>query len=186
MAIEKIISGGQTGADQGGLEAGKKLGLLTGGTAPFGCRTEKGSQTALLRDTYNLVPNLSRDYPPRTKQNVLDSDGTVLFGDAGSPGSRLTLRLCQQYKKPCLIVPMEALNEELRSKSLIETFRTELGSHLISEERAERWGASNSLPDFIRHNNITVLNVAGNRESKNPGIQERVRNFLIDALKEEK
>ena len=34
MKLRKIISGGQTGVDRAGLEAGKKLNLETGGTAP--------------------------------------------------------------------------------------------------------------------------------------------------------
>ncbi|KKK79999.1 hypothetical protein LCGC14_2827850, partial [marine sediment metagenome] len=38
--------------------------------------------------------------------------------------------------------------------------------------------------NWLEKYNVKVLNVAGNRESKNPGIQARVKAFLIDALKE--
>ena len=41
--ILRIISGGQTGADQGGLRAGAALGLDTGGWIPFGFRTDTGA-----------------------------------------------------------------------------------------------------------------------------------------------
>ena len=40
------------------------------------------------------------------------------------------------------------------------------------------------LLELIEWHNVKVLNVAGNRESKNSGIQERVRRFLVNALRE--
>lgn len=45
--IEKIVSGGQTGADQGGLEAAEELGIPTGGWAPAGYYTEQGKHKTL-------------------------------------------------------------------------------------------------------------------------------------------
>ena len=43
----RVISGGETGADQGGMEAAIDLGLPTGGTAPPNFRTESGPNMAL-------------------------------------------------------------------------------------------------------------------------------------------
>jgi hypothetical protein len=40
MIPNKIISGGQTGADQGGLEGARLLGIQTGGTAPYNWMTD--------------------------------------------------------------------------------------------------------------------------------------------------
>ncbi len=42
MMVRKIISGGQTGADRGGLLAGEALKIETGGTAPPIFMTELG------------------------------------------------------------------------------------------------------------------------------------------------
>ncbi|MFZ8324119.1 YpsA SLOG family protein, partial [Staphylococcus aureus] len=42
MKLKKVISGGQTGADQAGLRAGKAAGLETGGMVPKGCLTDDG------------------------------------------------------------------------------------------------------------------------------------------------
>jgi Circularly permutated YpsA SLOG family len=39
MLLKKIISGGQTGADQAGLRTAKRLGIETGGWMPQGWRT---------------------------------------------------------------------------------------------------------------------------------------------------
>lgn len=100
MALTKIISGGQTGADQAGLAAAKLLGLETGGTAPFGYRTDAGPNRKLLRDTYGLKESLSREYQPRTIVNVRESDGTVVFGNLDSPGTKLTIAQCIKQDKP--------------------------------------------------------------------------------------
>ena len=98
--LKKIISGGQTGADQGGLEIGKELGLKTGGTAPWNWMTASGPRQTLL-ESYGLVvgPYDPWTYPQRTLMNVLDGDGTALFGNLDSPGCRLTIKYCKLYGK---------------------------------------------------------------------------------------
>ena len=149
--ITKIISGGQTGADQAGLDAAKAIGIETGGTAPPNYRTEKGSEDYLLKTYYGLTegePDRTI-YRKRTRQNIIDSDGTIIFGDRNSTGSRLTVNICQQLKKPYIINP---------------------GCIFFL-----RWAIEN---------NIQVLNVAGNRESKNPGIHSKVYKYLTDTLGE--
>jgi hypothetical protein len=102
--LKQIISGGQTGADLAGLEAARALNIPTGGTAPRGYRCEGPGgcdSNNLNLKQYGLVEHTSRQYPPRTKQNVLDSDGTVWFGlILGSKGFHLTDRLCKQHNKP--------------------------------------------------------------------------------------
>lgn len=105
--LRKIISGAQTGADQAGLVAAEALGLERGGTVPKGRRTSIGplSDNEMIR--WNLVEHESPRYPPRTACNIRDSDGTVLFGNIGSPGSRLTVRLCRAHKKPFLTNPRD-------------------------------------------------------------------------------
>lgn len=146
MTLKKIISGGQTGADQGGLEAGRELGLRVGGTAPMGWRTEDGPKPKLLM-SYGLAECGFPGYPARTRINVQNSDLTVVFGNPSSPGSRLTLNLCIQLKKYHLLNPVQ-----------------------------------DELAKFIGDKSIITLNVAGNRESKSPGIQKRVREYLVKEL----
>lgn len=145
MPVIKIISGGQDGADRGGLDAAIELGLLTGGMAPRGYRTDKGPDPTLKQ--YGLTEHSSYAYPPRTKWNVVTSDGTLIMGNTTSPGSALTIRTAVELGKYCIMNPS------------IEAFRV-----------------------WVAKNNIKVLNVAGNRESTNPGIHDRVVDFLVEAL----
>ena len=42
--------------------------------------------------------------------------------------------------------------------------------------------STNEVFEWARDNNIAVLNVAGNRESVSPGIEDRVEEFLIEAF----
>lgn len=97
--ITKVCSGGQTGADQGGLRAAFELGIPTGGWAPRGFQTSLGPEPR-LGTMYGLVEHKS-GYAARTFANVRDSCGTIrLAVDFNSAGEKCTLRAIQQYKKP--------------------------------------------------------------------------------------
>ena len=48
--VRKIISGGQTGADQAGLAVAKRLGIPTGGFVPKGFLTEAGPRPDLAAE----------------------------------------------------------------------------------------------------------------------------------------
>ena len=143
--VKKVVSGGQTGADRAGLEAARELGIATGGFAPRGYRTENGPDPTLKQ--FGLTETETSGYSRRTELNVLNSSGTVWFGDPTSPGGRLTLNCARDLAKPFIINPMPA-----------------------------------DLKDFLRATKIRVLNVAGNRESTNPGIGARVKQILLEAL----
>lgn len=155
MILEQIISGGQTGADQGALAAAKELGLKTGGWMPMHFRTETGPHPD-LGQLYGMQEHSAWAYPPRTEANVSMSDGTLLIGDPLSNGSRLTRKLCADKSKPIFIVLQATFYNQL----VLEHFRSWLGRHKIK-----------------------VLNVAGNRESVAPGIHDVCKNFLLTALR---
>lgn len=156
--IRKIISGGQTGADQGGWEAAKRLGLETGGMMPRGFRTEDGFHPEFA-ELYNAEEDTVRNYAHRTEVNVQSADATVIFGDPTSSGSRQTALLCKQYSKGRLLIRFEG--------------RTPVSPHPETVALFRKW---------ITGYRIEILNVAGNRESKRPGIQELVARFLYNSL----
>lgn len=106
--IKLVVSGGQRGADLAGLDAAKALGIPTGGTAPKGyriCDYDGNDSSDPSLAEYGLVEHSSRDYPPRTRQNVIDSDGTVWFGFTESRGAKLTINTAKKLNKPILINP---------------------------------------------------------------------------------
>ena len=73
--LRKIISGGQTGADRAGLDFAIEKGLGHGGYVPRGRKAEDGR----IDDRYNLVELSTSSYPARTRRNIEQSDGTVIF-----------------------------------------------------------------------------------------------------------
>jgi hypothetical protein len=102
-----IVSGGQTGADQGALMAALALGIVTGGWAPRGWRTELGPAPWLFK-RYNLREHPSSQYAPRTVANATLADMVAVFGETTSPGTRLTLRIFDKLQKSILINPSVA------------------------------------------------------------------------------
>lgn len=96
--IQEIISGGQTGADLGGLLAAEELRIPTGGWAPKGWKTEIGA-APWLGQRFHLLEHTSSDYNVRTAANVHLADVTLIFGKS-SPGSELTKSRCQKSGKP--------------------------------------------------------------------------------------
>ena len=73
--ITKIISGGQTRADQAALDFAIEHDIPHGGWIPKGRKTETG----ILPDKYKLDEMPTASYPKRTERNILDSDGTLIF-----------------------------------------------------------------------------------------------------------
>ena len=155
MKIKKIISGGQTGADMGGLLAGYLNNIPTEGHVPKHCNTEYGSNYTLKM--YNLKETNNINYTSRTRLNVANSDGTIIFGYTSSSGTKFTIDVCKELNKAHHIVPEHDYDNE----------DVEIYDNLILD--AKNW---------IIDNNISILNVAGNRESKNPGLQRTVFWFL--------
>jgi hypothetical protein len=153
--LNRIISGGQTGADQAGLKATARLGIPTGGVMPKDFLTEDGPRPDLAT-RYGLAEAESPAYAARTERNVLLADGTVVFAADNSPGSRLTVGLCQQHGKPCLEIPCD----------------------LTVFEAAMR------LREWLGANAIRTLNVAGGRESQTPGVGAFVAAVIEEALRE--
>lgn len=150
----KIISGGQTGADIAGLDAAIALGIDYGGTLPKGRLTEEGP----LDPKYDRMTELeSSSYPKRTLKNVLDSDATLLFTVGKiSGGTALTLRMAKENGKPYLHINLESQPED-KAVQVISSW--------LSKVKPE------------------ILNIAGSRESKAPGIYEKVFNVLIKGIK---
>jgi hypothetical protein len=155
----KVISGGQNGADQAGIEAAKIVGLKTGGWLPKGCRTLDGPRPKFL-DLYQMQEHASASYARRTEANVRDSDGTIRFARVfSSAGEKCTLKAIKWFNKPDLKIDVD---------------------NLPAVEQVVSW---------IKQHNIQVLNIAGNSEQTAEGIGKIVREYLIqvfEALTNEK
>ncbi len=95
--ITKLISGGQTGADRGGLDAAIHCDLPHGDWCPKGRRAEDG----VIPAEYHLTERLTDKYLPRTQANVIDSDAMVIFTYGPLTGGSLkTAMYVHHLEKP--------------------------------------------------------------------------------------
>ncbi len=106
--LRKVISGGQIGADMGGIAAAKLAGVETGGYAPRGWITCREPMPG-LKYVFGLHESTG-GYSVRTAQNIDASDGTVIFASAvKSPGTALTIDTCLKKNKPVHIFSRDDL-----------------------------------------------------------------------------
>ena len=156
--LHTVISGGQTGADQGGLEAARKAGVKTGGQAAAMYKTSIGYNPLL--QAYGL--KAKGTYDERTKMNVVGSDGTVIIAhDMQSPGTVLTRRYARIAETKLLELDVA---EIIRLARIGPMNGTEAVIDLVVQHAA-------TLAHFVTKNQIQILNVAGNRELKPDGQQ---------------
>jgi hypothetical protein len=100
--IDKIVSGGQAGADRTGLDWAIWHDIPHGGWCPKFRKAEDGK----IPLQYQLTETPSSDYVQRTEWNVRDSDGTLIFslGNKLSRGSAKTAFFAERHGKPFLHV----------------------------------------------------------------------------------
>lgn len=154
----RIISGGQSGVDRGALEAALAGGIPCGGWCPAGRIAEDGP----IADRYPLEETPCSDYEERTIWNVADAEVTLVLNEGELEGGTLyTVRAAEQLARPVIMVDLTRLDGE-------EGWRRE-ASRIGRRIEREGW---------------RMLNVAGPRESKRPGIGERARRFVALLLEE--
>jgi len=146
--IQKIISGGQTGADRAALDFAINNDIPHGGWVPKGRRAEDGEIPA----RYDVREAPVGDYSRRTELNVMDSDGTLIlsYGEL-TGGSALTAMLAKKHAKPCLHMDLN---------------------------RHTEFQATVDITHWINENRIEVLNVAGPRAGNDSKIYDATVNVL--------
>lgn len=107
MRLEKIISGGQTGADRAALDVAIERGLQVGGWVPKGRLAEDGPVPA---DYPGLVEAESSDPALRTVRNVRDSDATLIVSHGPlTGGALLTFEEARRCGRPVLHLDVQQL-----------------------------------------------------------------------------
>lgn len=145
--IDRVVSGGQTGVDRAALDWAIEHNVPHGGWCPKGRRAEDG----VIPARYRLQETASPRYDTRTRANVVDSDATLILNlGVLDGGTLLTAELCQQKRKACLVVQLDA------------SIDTEIA-------RTRSW---------LRSTSIATLNIAGPRESTRPGAYAAAQAFL--------
>lgn len=102
---------------------------------------------------YQLDETESPEYHVRTERNVVESEGTlILFRATMSGGTELTQRMAAKHRRPCLAIDLD---------------------QPVDGEAIRRW---------LREHDVSVLNVAGPRESSAAGITGQSQRVLEAVL----
>jgi len=151
--IERVVSGGQTGADRAALDVATELGIPAGGWVPAGRTAENG----LIPSGYEGLKESDSPNPAvRTRLNVRDSDATLIVSRGPlTGGSRQTIEFARTLGRPHRHV-------DLARASMDDA---------VGEVRA-----------WIEAVGPAVLNVAGPRASKDPGIYDLTARLLKSVL----
>jgi Circularly permutated YpsA SLOG family len=122
------------------------------------CPKGRKAEDGPIHESYPLRESTSASYLQRTEWNVRDSDGTVLFSlsPSLSGGSKRTVDFAKKHQKPWLHIHAGQTDCEKRLRS------------------------------FLADNAILILNVAGPRKSKEPGVEMFVMQTLERAFKASK
>lgn len=113
------------------------------------CPQGRRAEDGVIATKYQLQETKSRQYAVRTRWNVRDSDATLIIArEPLQGGTALTAEIAQSLDRPCLVVAPSTSGNVTRVRKWIDT------------------------------HSIRVLNVAGPRESSEPGIYARALGFL--------
>jgi hypothetical protein len=136
MTLNKIISGGQTGADRAALDFAIAHRIPHGGWCPKGRWAEDG----VIDARYQLEETPMAETAQRTEWNVRDSDATVIFSIASEleGGSKLTSQFAIKLGKPWL--------------------------HLSQQSKAGDF--AKMLEKLLKEHHVEILNIAGTRASE--------------------
>ena len=119
------------------------------------CPKGRLAEDGIIPDNYPLKETTTSEYKERTRLNVRDSDGTlILYKDKIDKGTMLTHKLALEMNKPVLTIKLPVDLDFNKAK----------------------------LSKWITNNNISFLNIAGLRESSNPGINKLVYSFMLKLL----
>jgi hypothetical protein len=142
-----------SGGQTGVDRAALDTALLLGIPSGGWCPRGRKAEDGPIDARYPLRETPSADYPERTEWNVRDSDGTlVLTRGRPSGGTAFTIALARRHGRPLLVLDLEQGPDP---------------------SEVQRWTETSE---------VAILNIAGPRESQQPGIQDEARRFLEEAL----
>jgi hypothetical protein len=117
------------------------------------CPQGRSAEDGQIPARYPLQETEGRKYKFRTSLNVRDSDATLILNLGPlEGGTGLTKILAVKLRRPYLVVELDK-DQDMQS-----------------------------VQDWLKENGVKVLNVAGPRESKRPGIHDQAANYLKKLL----
>lgn len=144
-----------SGGQTGVDRAALDAGLASGVPVGGWCPAGRRAEDGMIPACYPLLELGSPVYATRTEQNVVDSDATLVLNCGElADGTALTVQFARKHRKPFLVVQLEENVDPV------------------------------AVAEWIRELEVKVLNIAGPRESKCPGIHDTALQFVRKLLQE--
>lgn len=119
------------------------------------CPKGRRAEDGPINNKYPLTETTSSAYQVRTKSNIIDSDGTLIITKTKPDGgTALTISLCKNLKKSFFIFSTE------------KDYKNQVAE----------------MMNWLETNKIEILNIAGPRESKEPGIYKESKELILKEL----
>ncbi len=155
-SITKIISGGQSGADYGGILFAKKAGVTLDINVFEEFFPINGEQLPAenVHDVVNNKSYYNEKLRARTLYNVLNSDITLIFMVTNTGGTRLTIRYLEENSKPYVVFHSNYTNFEFENSLSMRN------AMMVIPKLVEQLGRG------------LVVNIAGSRRFKDAKVVE--------------
>jgi predicted Rossmann-fold nucleotide-binding protein len=139
-----------SGGQTGVDRAGLDAAMAAGIPVGGYCPKGRRAEDGKIPDRYPMIELASENYRDRTEKNIIESDATlILTVGVISGGTTVTLQLAERHGKPYMI---EALDGD---------------------------PVPNRVVHWLKKHHVSVLNIAGPRESQNPGyVHAKAAEFL--------
>ena len=144
-----------SGGQTGADRAALEVAIRNGFPHSGWCPKGRRAEDGVIGSQYNLMETPTAGYLQRTEWNARDSDGTAIltFSAELGGGSKKTAAFAEKLGRPWIHIA-----RSLESQPAV------------------------TLQRFVEENGIARLNVAGSRESKEPGIYQWVCDVIEDAF----
>jgi len=169
--FENLFKNGDIGGRVTGIRFKSRLKIISGGQTGVDraaldaaiasglrhggwCPLGRIAEDGTIPSVYRLKETPLSGYRQRTEWNVRDSHGTLILSHLPLSGGTAYTEICAlEMKKP---------------------------AHIADPDKQS---AAETAAEWLRANSIRILNVAGPRESSDPGIHDKTFRFLAELFK---
>lgn len=128
VAIKKIISGGQTGADRAAWDAAIECDVEYGGWVPLGSKDENGP----IPPIYTGFTAMDHgEWDERTRKNVEICSETLIFTRGPAiGGTRFTIEQAVELEKPFLVIDLQVFSRQAAARLILQWMEARSGAAL--------------------------------------------------------
>jgi hypothetical protein len=147
IMLDRVLTGGQSGAEQAAWRTAKAFGVLTGGWMPSGFLTDEGPHPEFAQEYGSAELPFGGD-SAQPDQNVQESGATLWFGGTTTATAHATVWACQRLGKPFMPIYPSASFEPSHVAVWIKVNKIAT-LHVTGNRETEEPGIGNLVERFL-------------------------------------